>query len=50
MGGPGMGGSQDNKSMPGNMEDRQQMTEKRMDMMQMMMQMMMDTQSAPATK
>lgn len=50
MGGPGMGGAQDNKSMPGNMEDRQQMTEKRMDMMQMMMQMMMDTQSAPATK
>lgn len=50
MGGGGMGGSQDNKSMPGNMEDRQQMTEKRMDMMQMMMQMMMDTQSAPATK
>ncbi|WP_066710684.1 hypothetical protein [Curvibacter delicatus] len=50
MGGSGMGGSQDNKSMPGNMEDRQQMTEKRMDMMQMMMQMMMDTQSAPATK
>jgi len=50
MNGPGMGGAQDNKSMPGNMEDRQQMMEKRMDMMQMMMQMMMDIQPAPAGK
>lgn len=50
MKGPGMGGAQDNKSMPGNMEDRQQMMEKRMDMMQMMMQMMMDIQSAPSGK
>jgi hypothetical protein len=45
----GMGGMQGGKGMSGNMADRQQMMEKRMDMMESMMQMMIDrTPSAPA--
>ena len=50
MGGPGMGGMQGGKPMPGTMNEHQQMMEKRMDMMQSMMQMMMDRQPPPATK
>ncbi|UUZ76087.1 hypothetical protein LP414_32565 [Polaromonas sp. P1(28)-13] len=46
MGGPGMGG----KPMPGTMNERQRMMEKRMDMMQSMMQMMMDRLPTPVTK
>ena len=53
MGGAGMGamgGMQGKKSMPGNMNERHQMMEKRMDMMQSMMQMMMDRMPVPAAK
>lgn len=45
----GMGGMQGQKPMQGNMNERQQMMEKRMDMMGTMMQMMMDhLPAAPA--
>lgn len=40
-----MGATQGGKPMPGNMNQRHQMMEKRMEMMQSMMQMMMDRES-----
>ncbi len=46
----GMGGMQGGKGMSGNMADRQQMMEKRMDMMESMMQMMMDRTPPAPTK
>ena len=47
----GMGGTQGRKPMPGNMNERYQVMEKRMDMMQSMMQMMMDRMpKTPVTK
>ena len=56
MGGAGMGGMggmgamQGGKPMPGDMNQRQQMMEKRMDMMHSMMQMMMDRMPATPAK
>ncbi len=50
MGNTGMGGMQGQKSVPGNMNERQKMMEKRMDMMQSMMQMMMDRMPATPAK
>ena len=50
MSGAGMGSMQGQKPMPGNMNERQQMMEKRMGMMEAMMQMMMDRMPPPATK
>lgn len=53
MGGPGMGsmgGMQGGKPMMGDMHERHQMMEKRMDMMQSMMQMMMDRLPPPAAR
>lgn len=46
----GMGEMQGGKGMSGNMADRQQMMEKRMDMMESMMQMMMDRTPPASTK
>lgn len=48
MGGPGMADMQGKKPLPGNMGQPLQMMEKRMAMMESMMQMMMDQMSAPA--
>jgi hypothetical protein len=50
MGGAGMGGMQGQKSMPGNMKQRQHLLEKRMEMMESMMQMMMDGMAPPVAK
>jgi len=50
MGGAGMAGRQGQKSMPGNMKQRQLMMEKRMEMMETMMQMMMDRMPPPAVQ
>ena len=53
MGGAGMGGMgamQGGKPMPGDMNQRQQMMEKRIDMMQSMMQMMVDRMPATPAK
>jgi hypothetical protein len=53
MGGPGMGcmgGMQGGKPIAGDMNQRQQMLEKRMEMMQSTMQMMMDRLPPPAAK
>ena len=47
--GGGMAGMQGNKPMAGNMGQHHQMMEKRMAMMESMMQMMMDRMPAPAT-
>lgn len=47
-GGEGMAGMQGKKPMPGAMGQHHQMMEKRMAMMESMMQMMMDRMSAPA--
>lgn len=47
MGGPGMADMQGKKPMPGNMGQHHQMMEKRMAMMESMMQMMMDQMPAP---
>lgn len=46
----GMHGMQAGKGMSGNMTDRQQMTEKRMEMMESMMQLMIDSSPAPSLK
>jgi hypothetical protein len=48
MGGAGMADMQGKKPMPDNMGDHHQMMEKRMAMMESMMQMMMDGMPAPA--
>ena len=48
MGGAGMADMQVKKPMPGDMGDHHQMMEKRMAMMESMMQMMMDRMPAPA--
>lgn len=48
-GGAGMADMQGKKPMPGNMGQHHQMMEKRMAMMETMMQMMMDRMPAPAT-
>ena len=48
MGGDGMADMQGKKPMPGNMGQHHQMMEKRMAMMESMMQMMMDQMPAPA--
>lgn len=49
MGGAGMADMQARKPMPGDMSEHHQMMEKRMAMMESMMQMMMDRMPAPAT-
>lgn len=46
----GMGDIQGGKGMSGNMADRQQMMEKRMDMMESLMQMMIDCTPSTPTK
>lgn len=46
----GMGGMQGGKGMPTNMAERHQMMEKRMDMMESMLQMMMDQMPATPAK
>jgi hypothetical protein len=48
MGGAGMADMQGKKPMPGSMGEHHQMMEKRMAMMECMMQMMMDQMPAPA--
>ncbi|MDO8321250.1 hypothetical protein [Rhodoferax sp.] len=48
MGGDGMADMQGKKPVPGNMDQHHQMMEKRLAMMESMMQMMMDRMPAPA--
>ena len=50
MGGAGMADKQGKKPMSGDMAEHHQMMEKRMAMMESMMQMMMDQMPAPAAK
>jgi len=47
MGASGKSRMQGQKPMPGNIKQRQLMIEKRMEMMETMMQMMMDSMPAP---
>ena len=50
MGGAGMADMKSSKPMPGNMGEHHQMMEKRMEMMTVMMQMMMDQMHMPAAR